>query len=177
MIYDDHPLQEVIMHLPTAVVLASTASIAAAHPYLSRRAAPAIPNTSTFDILLAGNMNGDMGTLDENVQVMILDLEENEAATIADLKTAGKTVLCYFSAGTYEPNRDASAQFQDGDLGNTMKDWPDEKWLNVESENVRKIMTARIQAAADKGCMGVDPDNVDGYVSPSPSATHTPSIH
>jgi len=160
------------MHLPTALAIAGTATLAAAHPHLTRRAVPAIPNTSSFDILLAGNLNGDSGTLDESVQVMILDLEENDAATIANLKTAGTTVLCYFSAGTYEPNRDASAQFQDGDLGNTMKDWPDEKWLNVESENVRKIMTARIQAAKDKGCMGVDADNVDGYVcSPSPPNT------
>jgi hypothetical protein len=52
-----------------------------------------------------------------------------------------------------------------------MKDWPDEKWLNVESENVRKIMAGRIQAAKDKGCMGVDADNVDGYVRFPPQPT------
>ncbi|KAF2691981.1 glycoside hydrolase family 114 protein [Lentithecium fluviatile CBS 122367] len=152
------------MHLPTALALAG---IAAAHPFspssFSRRAVPTIPNTSTFDILLAGNLNGDTGTFDENVQVMILDMEGNDASTIQSLVSSGVTVLCYFSAGTYEPNRSDSAKFLDADLGNTMEDWPDEKWLDVESENVRTIMKGRIQMAKDKGCMGVDPDNVDGY--------------
>jgi hypothetical protein len=35
--------------------------------------------------------------------------------------------------------------------------------LNTNSANVRSIMTTRIQMAKDKGCNGVDPDNVDGY--------------
>jgi hypothetical protein len=164
------------MHLPTALALASTASLAAAHPFtLTRRAVPAIPNTSTFDILLAGNLNDAMSTFDENIQVMILDMQGNTKETIADLKSLGKTVLCYFSGGTYEPGRDDSKDFLDADLGKTMKDWPDEKWLDVESENVKKIMTARIQTAADKGCAGVDVDNVDGYVRlPLPLLTHYP---
>jgi hypothetical protein len=30
---------------------------------------------------------------------------------------------------------------------------------------VRGIMRKRVEMAGDKGCDGVDPDNVDGYVS------------
>ena len=35
--------------------------------------------------------------------------------------------------------------------------------MNLKSDNVRKIMQARLDVAKEKGCDGVDPDNVDGY--------------
>lgn len=45
-----------------------------------------------------------------------------------------------------------------------MADW-NEWWLDIHSPscvaNVENVMTARIKAARDKGCDGVDPDNVD----------------
>lgn len=152
------------MYISTLLSLSTTLAVGASIPHHPlRRAVPSIPNNTTFDILLAGTMNDAMGTLAETVDVMILDLEGNDASTIADLKSQGHTVLCYFSAGTYEPGRAASGQFKDGDMGNYMKDWPDERWLNVDSENVRKIMTGRMQMAQEKGCVGVDLDNVDGY--------------
>jgi hypothetical protein len=43
--------------------------------------------------------------------------------------------------------------------------WPGERWLRLGSENVRRIMKGRVELAGQKGCDGVDPDNVDGYVS------------
>jgi hypothetical protein len=49
-----------------------------------------------------------------------------------------------------------------------MKDWKHENWLDVKSENVRKIMTARIEYARQQGCNAGDPDNIDGYVSSFP---------
>jgi len=52
-------------------------------------------------------------------------------------------------------------------MGNGLTGWKGERWLNISSANVRSIMTARIQLAAQKGCDGIDPDNVDGYVSKS----------
>lgn len=44
-----------------------------------------------------------------------------------------------------------------------MEDWAGEKWLATGSANVRAIMTARIDLAKEKGCDGIDPDNVDAY--------------
>ena len=40
-----------------------------------------------------------------------------------------------------------------------------EKWLDLNSENVRRIMSKRIELAAEKGFDAIDPDNIDGYVS------------
>lgn len=78
-------------------------------------------------------------------------------------------MICYFSAGSYENWREDAEDFQPGDLGKELDGWPGEKWLKIGSENVREVMKRRVQMAKDKGCDGVDPDNVDGYVSFSSS--------
>ncbi len=71
--------------------------------------------------------------------------------------------MCYFSAGSYEDWRPDAGDFNSADLGNTLDGWPDERWLDIRSTNVRNIMAARLDLAAQKGCDAVEPDNVDGY--------------
>jgi hypothetical protein len=79
------------------------------------------------------------------------------------LQLGSKRVICYFSAGSYEPNRPDSADFTAADKGSELDGWPGEYWLDTTSANVRSIMSARIALASSKGCDGVDPDNIDGY--------------
>ncbi|KAI9701377.1 MAG: hypothetical protein M1820_006468 [Bogoriella megaspora] len=98
-----------------------------------------------------------------NVEIFDIDLFTNTNATIKTLHGLGKKVICYFSAGSYEPGRPDSSQFNKTDLGKELDGWPGEYWLNLSSSRVRDIMAARIQLAADKGCDAIDPDNVDGY--------------
>ncbi|KAK4941391.1 hypothetical protein LTR10_018660 [Elasticomyces elasticus] len=74
-------------------------------------------------------------------------------------------VICYFSAGSYEPNRPDSSKFHKSDLGSELDGWPGEYWLNISSQNVRNIMLDRIKLAEQKGCDGIDPDSVDGYAN------------
>ena len=69
------------------------------------------------------------------------------------------------SAGTFEEWRPDAKQFLDADLGSPLAEWPGERWLNVKSDNVKKIMAARMQMCKDKGFLGLDPDNVDGYTN------------
>jgi len=94
-----------------------------------------------------------------------IDLFDVTVADIAAYHAAGKKVLCYFSAGTYENWRPDASQFTAADKGKNLADWPGEAWINVNSANVRNIMAARIKMANDKGCDAIDPDNIDGYVS------------
>ncbi|KAL9608412.1 MAG: hypothetical protein Q9167_006760 [Letrouitia subvulpina] len=99
-----------------------------------------------------------------DVEVFDLDLFENSAATIANLRGRGKKVICYFSAGSYEEWRPDAHDFKnDTDLGNPLDGWPGERWLNVNSPNVRNIMLERLDLAKNKSCDGVDPDNVDAF--------------
>jgi hypothetical protein len=63
-----------------------------------------------------------------------------------------------------------------GGLGNTKMDGWDEYWLDIHSagckEKVRAWQTQRIADAAEKGCDGMDPDNVDAVSHSRGSEMH-----
>jgi hypothetical protein len=47
-----------------------------------------------------------------------------------------------------------------------MEGWPGEKWLDISYlDLLTSIMEARLDLAIEKGCDGVDPDNVNGYMN------------
>ncbi|KAL8764768.1 MAG: hypothetical protein Q9203_006908 [Teloschistes exilis] len=98
-----------------------------------------------------------------NVSVYDIDLFNNTAATVSTLHAQNKKVICYFSAGSYEDWSPDHDRFDKNTIGNPLKDWPGEWWLDTNSQNVKKIMSDRLDLAVQKGCDGVDPDNVDAY--------------
>lgn len=105
------------------------------------------------------------GALITNVEASVYDIDlfDNTAAQIAQLKQQGRKVVCYFSAGSSENWRPDFKNFLPTDKGNALTGWAGENWLDTRSNNVRNIMRARMDMAVSKGCDGVDPDNVDGY--------------
>ena len=105
------------------------------------------------------------GTLDTSLSVAVYDIDmfTNDATTIAGLHARGVRVICYVDVGTLEPGRPDDAQFPASVLGNSVQGWPGEYWLDVTSPNVKTLMQSRFELAAQKGCDGVEPDNVDGY--------------
>ena len=98
-----------------------------------------------------------------DVNMYDIDLFDAPADTIASLQGAGRTVVCYFSAGSREDWRPDAADFPDEAIGLQLDEWEGENWIDVTSDAVREIMRARLDMAVDKGCDGVEPDNVDGY--------------
>ena len=107
------------------------------------------------------------GTINTSYDVTLYDIDlfDTPTATITALHAKGKKVLCYFSAGSYENWREDKGEFLAPELGNTLDGWEDEQWLDIRSENVKRIMRQRIDLAKSKGCDGVEPDNVDGYTT------------
>jgi hypothetical protein len=95
-----------------------------------------------------------------DVDIYDVDLFRTDKKTIEIMKNFNKTVICYFSGGTYEPSRPDSRQFSNTDLGNRLSQWPSEKWVKLDSTAIRRIMTNRMQLAHEKGCDAIDPDNV-----------------
>jgi hypothetical protein len=116
------------------------------------------PTSATWQWQLLGTINTGY-----DVAVYDIDLFDAPASLIASLQAAGKRVVCYFSAGSYEDFRSDAGRFAPSDLGNTLAGYPDERWLDIRSQNVLGIMTDRLDLAVQKGCDGVEPDNVDGY--------------
>lgn len=102
-----------------------------------------------------------------SVDVYDIDLFDVSASTIALLQAAGKRVICYSSAGSFEDFRSDANRFPQEVLGNTLEGFADERWLDIRSSIVLDIMSDRLDIAVQKGCDGVEPDNVDGYVNNS----------
>lgn len=101
----------------------------------------------------------------DNAAHNVRDFDGTDASkeTIAHFHVKGKKVICYFSAGSYEDWRPDASSFPKAALGKDLDGWEGEKWLDVRSPAILTIMKARIKALKDKGCDGVDPDNIDGY--------------
>jgi len=117
---------------------------------------------TTWQWQLSGTLNTTY-----NVDVYDVDLFDTSAATITALKASGRKVICYFSAGSSENWRSDFSSFNSSDMGNNLDGWEGEKWLDIRSQNVLDIMTARLDLAVTKGCDGVEPDNMDTYTQDS----------
>ncbi|MFK7886800.1 MAG: endo alpha-1,4 polygalactosaminidase [Gammaproteobacteria bacterium] len=105
------------------------------------------------------------------VDVYDIDLFEGiDTGAIAALRTAGKRVVCYYSAGTYEPFRPDADLFTAESLisDSQLPQFDEELWLAIGNpvalEGVIKpILEARMDLAASAGCDAVEPDNLDGF--------------
>ncbi len=132
-------------------------------PYIANRA-PATwqptPGTS-WQIQFSGTLD-----LSFDVQMYDLDLFDTPQSVFDQLHAQGREVVCYFSAGSWEDWRPDAGQFPSSVKGNDLDGWPGEKWLDIRQLDVLgPLMAARLDLALQKGCDGVDPDNVDGYTT------------
>jgi len=119
----------------------------------------------SLDTTWQWQLNGNINT-SYDVDIYDIDLFDTNLSTIKELHDEGKKVICYFSAGSYEDWRDDANKFPSEVLGKDMDGWDGEKWLDIGNiELLRSIMLARLDLAKQKGCDGVEPDNMDGYVN------------
>jgi hypothetical protein len=111
--------------------------------------------------------SGDIDT-SVDAEMYDVDLFDTSQQTIADLHSDARTVICYFSAGSYENWRADANSFPEDVQGNALEDWIGERWLDIRNiDQLAPIMTARMDLAVSKGCDGVEPDNVDAYTNNS----------
>lgn len=100
------------------------------------------------------------GTIDAMYDVPVYDIDlVNETPT--DL--VGRKVICYFSAGTFEDFRPIDVPA--GAIGEVLDGFPNERWLDIRSADVHRVMLERLDLAKSKQCDGVEPDNVDGFTN------------
>lgn len=118
-----------------------------------------LQETSSWQIQYSGELD-----LDLEVDVFNLDLFDTPIENIMALKERGVFVICYFSAGSYEDWRPDADQFPGELLGNELDSWPGERWVDIRQlADLTPIIEDRMDLAVNKGCDGVDPDNLDGY--------------
>ncbi|QIS10512.1 endo alpha-1,4 polygalactosaminidase [Nocardia arthritidis] len=113
------------------------------------------------------NLHDKVTDLSIDAQVYDIDLFENPADTVQTLHQRGRKAICYMSAGSWEPKRPDSDKFPDSVKGPNLKDWPDEKWLDIRQISVlQPIMAARMDQCKAKGFDGVEPDLQDVFAQP-----------
>ena len=105
------------------------------------------------------------GTVDQSVNVSMYDIDmfDNASSVVSSLHAAGRIVICYIDAGTWENWRPDASQFPASVKGRN-NGWPGEKWLDIRQLSILgPIMQARMDLCKSKGFDGVEFDNVDGY--------------
>lgn len=114
---------------------------------------------TTWQWQLSGDINASW-----NVDMYDIDLFDAPQEIIDALSADGRVIICYFSAGSWENWRDDADDFPDEILGSTLDGWADERWLDIRQiDLLEPIIAARLDLAVEKGCNGVEPDNVDGW--------------
>ncbi len=120
-----------------------------------------IPPNGSWQIQYSGDINTSL-----NVDIYNLDLFDTDSTIISNLRARNIFVMCYFSAGSFEDWRPDSNDFPAEILGKDYEGWPGEKWLDIRKMDLlAPIMSARLDLAAQKGCDGADPDNVNGFAN------------
>lgn len=112
-------------------------------------------------------LNGELDK-SHDVDVYDIDLFDTSKEHIEEFQRRGIKVICYFSAGSYEDWRPDKNDFPQPVLGNILDGWENERWLDIAQVTLlAPIMEGRLDLAKQKGCDGVEPDNVDGYQNES----------
>lgn len=107
------------------------------------------------------------GKIDQSFNVTMYDIDmfDNSARVVASLHNAGRIVICYIDAGTWENWRPDASKFPNSVKGKN-NGWPGEKWLDIRQLSILgPIMQARMDLCKAKGFDGVEFDNVDGYTN------------
>ena len=143
----------------------SPAASTASKPSLS---SPTLCNTCWHPALKTSWQWQLSGTVDQSYNVVMYDIDmfDNSASVVKSLHKAGRIVICYIDAGTWENWRPDAGQFPNSVKGKPVSGWLGERWLDIRQLSIlESIMTARIQLCQSKGFDGVEFDNVDGYTN------------
>ena len=129
---------------------------------------PPVTNTNVYRppvlVTWQWQLEGEINT-SYPVEIYDIDLFDSSQSQIRQLQESGKKLICYFSGGSYEEWRPDADQFPGNALGSTLDGWEGERWLDIRSDAIRTIMVSRLDLAIQKGCDGVEPDNMDGYTN------------
>ncbi|MET7421568.1 endo alpha-1,4 polygalactosaminidase [Dactylosporangium sp. NPDC005555] len=153
-------------HTPRTLLVAVTALAAVVLATLPAAAAPAatwwkpLPG-ATWQMQFTGR-------LDTSIVADVYDIDgaDSTKAQVTQLHAAGRKVLCYVDAGSWENWRADAARFPAAVRGKALDGWAGERWLDIRRwDTLRPILADRFATCKAKGFDAVDPDNMDGYAN------------
>lgn len=106
--------------------------------------------------------------LSTDVDMIDVDPDLVTPAQVAALKAAGVTPIAYVSVGTVEDYRVDAALFPEEMRGNTLGNWPNERYLDIRDiMSAITIMQSRFRRIKAMGFDGIEADNIDAYSNDS----------
>ena len=101
------------------------------------------------------------GQLDTSVNAELFDVDlfDTSVETIKALQARGTKVICYFDTAyeSWRPDASELERFR----RNPMDGWPGQYWLDIRMPKVIDVLEKRVELAKQKGCDGVEADDVD----------------
>jgi hypothetical protein len=150
-----------------ACLVCAIAGCAAGRNDQPERPAPTTPWAPAVGASWQYQLQGEIDT-SVDADVYILDLFDVDESVIEELHRAGRRVVCYVNAGAYEEWRPDASAFPEEIIGEPLRNWPGEFWLDIRRlEMLEPIMAERFDLCRDKGFDAVDPDNLNGYTQES----------
>lgn len=159
--------------LPVSILLLLTFTLRACS------STPALPEETSFTSVTpvphAGEWQPKPGTsyqiqfsgeidLAVDAQLYELDAFDTDSTIVDQLHQAGRKVICYINAGSFENWRPDADQFPPEVIGRAYSGWPGEHWLDIRRLDVlAPILENRIEICRSKGFDGIEFDNMDGY--------------
>ncbi|KIZ01753.1 hypothetical protein MNEG_6207 [Monoraphidium neglectum] len=117
------------------------------------------------------NYPADLVKGPDRLDMYDVDVFDNTATTIRNIKSRGVRVMCYFEAGTWpsgKVNNPFLSQYPARCKGKPYEPpYTDELWLDITCPEVLNITRKILDLAVTKGCDGVEPDNVQGFETDS----------
>lgn len=107
------------------------------------------------------------GAAAPNPVVYDIDGFDNTAATVVALHAKGFHAICYIEVGAAERYRPDYSQFPASVLGKEMAGYPAERYVDIRSPLVVRIVEARIAMCAAKHFDAIEPDIDDSYADPT----------
>jgi hypothetical protein len=107
------------------------------------------------------------GALASDPTVYDIDGFDNPASTIAALHRRGDHVICYVEVGAAESYRSDYGEFPPTVLGRRVPGYPAERYLDISSPLVLRVIEARIAMCARKGFDAIEPDIDDSFSDPT----------
>lgn len=127
---------------------------------------PKIDKNTVWSNLAWGFPDGGKDNIEASTKLIDIDLfdQAKDQTFVTNLKKNGHIVICYFSAGSFEPKRPDSNNALWAQLKLAkMAGW-NEYWLDIRNLNaLKQLMGARMQLGKAYGCDGFEYDNTDCY--------------
>eukprot|EP01134_Creolimax_fragrantissima_P007191 CFRG7191T1 len=130
----------------------------------AKMAAPIVGETDTWINRAWTNSDASPESVSDDHYVILIDPYDESESQIEEWHAEGHYILCYNNVGSWEDWREDEDTFPTDLLGKKMSGWDGETWWDVtqwDNDRLQTAHTTRMKWMKEKGCDGLEMDNID----------------